>query len=150
MSLANQNRHGVIKYALDVVQKQRLDLLDDMLSEDFTHNGQPRSLEQQKQWIRDLHRRLGTFSVEILQIIAEREVVAVHWRLNVAPSWGRPACRVEGMNLITCRNGRAISSVQAGGEAPIFGTKSQPALNRTPFWAARAGRSVLGLFGNAA
>ncbi len=151
MSLANQNRHGVIKYLLDVVQNQRLELLDDMVSEDFTFNNLPRTLEQQKKWIRDLHKHLGTFSVEILQIIAEREVVAVHWRVNIAPSWGKSAWKVEGMNLITCHEGRAVSSVQVGGEALSSGTKSQPQPqpNWSPFWVAGAKRSVFGLFGHA-
>jgi SnoaL-like domain len=111
MALADQNRCGVIKYLMSVVQDGDLGLIDDLFAEKIAHNGVEITRDEHRAALQAYQAAFGPLTVEILRVVAEAEVVVVHWRIQ-SP---RGEMRV-GVNFVTVRDGRCVAIDQVVGD----------------------------------
>lgn len=80
MSEADDNKQLVRRFYEEAINQRDLDAVDRLLGEDFTHDGELRGREGQRQAVAMF---LGGFSDlrnEVLMILAEGELVAAHQR----------------------------------------------------------------------
>jgi steroid delta-isomerase-like uncharacterized protein len=77
---ADANKELVRRFYREVINEQRVDAIDELLSEDFVHNGEERGREGQKPAVRMFLDAFPDLRNEIELILAEGELVAAHQR----------------------------------------------------------------------
>ncbi len=74
------NKEVVRRFYREVINERDVDAIDGLLSADFTHNGEPRGREGQKDAVRVFLEAFAPLTNEILLIVAEDDLVAAHQR----------------------------------------------------------------------
>jgi len=77
---AEVNRELVERFYRQVINERRLDVIDDLLTEDFVHNGQSRGREGQRRVYEEFLTAFPDLQTEIVEIVAADDLVAVHRR----------------------------------------------------------------------
>lgn len=75
-----ENKAVVARFYAEVINDRDLDAIDDLLTEDFTHNGEPRGRQGQKQAVEVFYAAFSDLRNEILVSLAEGDLVAAHQR----------------------------------------------------------------------
>lgn len=74
------NKELVRRFYREVINERDVDAVDTLLSADFTHNGEARGREGQKEAVRVFLGAFEPLTNEILLILAEGDLVAAHQR----------------------------------------------------------------------
>ena len=74
------NKDLVRRFYEEVINKRDLDAIDRLLSEDFTHDDEPRGRDGQRQAVAAFLEGFSDLHNEILLILAEGDLVAAHQR----------------------------------------------------------------------
>ncbi len=75
---AAENKELVRRFYREVINEQRVDAIDELLSEDFVHNGEARGREGQKLAVGAFLSAFPDLRNEIELILAEDDLVAAH------------------------------------------------------------------------
>ena len=75
-----ENKEVVRRFYTEAVNAQNVDVVDALLTEDFTHNGERRGRSGQKEVVRAFLTGFPDLHDEIEIIVAEGDLVAVHHR----------------------------------------------------------------------
>lgn len=73
-----ENKDVVRRFYAEVINEQRVDAIDDLLTEDFVHNGEDRGREGQKPAVQMFLSGFPDLHNEIELILAEDDLVAAH------------------------------------------------------------------------
>jgi predicted ester cyclase len=114
--MSDQNKALTVEYFMKAMNNADLPLVADLLSPNYTYNGQPSSVADNQAWIKSLHQDFPGLQFSIIQILAEDQYVALQWRMDVPASGGKPAGYYSGINILTFVGGQALSNNQGGGE----------------------------------
>ena len=77
---ADANSELVERFYREVINERRLDLIDELITEDFVHNGQSRGREGQRRVYEEFLTAFPDLQTEIIEIFAADALVAVHRR----------------------------------------------------------------------
>jgi steroid delta-isomerase-like uncharacterized protein len=77
---AEDNKELVRSFYAEVINEQKVDAIDELLSEDFVHNGEQRGRDGQKPAVRMFLDAFPDLHNEIELILAEDDLVAAHQR----------------------------------------------------------------------
>ena len=77
---ADTNRELVERFYEEVVNERRLETIDELLSEDFVHNGERRGRDGQRQTYEAFFAGFPDLRSEVVEILAAGDAVAVHRR----------------------------------------------------------------------
>ena len=77
---SDANRELVERFYQQVVNERRLDAIDELLSEDFVHNGEQRGREGQRRTYEAFFAGFPDLASEVVEILAAGDEVAVHRR----------------------------------------------------------------------
>ena len=77
---ADANRGLVERFYEEVVNERRLETIDELLSEEFVHNGEPRGREGQRRTYEEFFTGFPDLKSEVVEIFASGDKVAVHRR----------------------------------------------------------------------
>jgi len=73
-----ENKELVRRFYREVINERRIDSIDELLSEDFVHNGEARGREGQKPAVQSFLDGFSDLHDEIELILAEGDLVAAH------------------------------------------------------------------------
>lgn len=119
-SRAELNKRLTIKYFDEVFNKQKFDVITELLSPLYTFNGEPSSVEGNKAWVISLHQTYPGLHFSIEAILAEEDQVALRWKMEAPANGDRPAGFITGTNIITFADGQALSNVQNSQTSPSW------------------------------
>ncbi len=77
---AEANRELVERFYREVVNERKLGVIDELISDDFVHNGESRGREGQRQIYEEFLTAFPDLQTEIVEIVAADDLVAVHRR----------------------------------------------------------------------
>ena len=77
---ADANRELVERFYQEVVNERRLEAIDELLSEDFVHNGERRGRDGQRRTYEAFFAGFPDLRSEVVEIFADGNSVAVHRR----------------------------------------------------------------------
>ena len=77
---SDSNKELVARFYREVINEQDLDAIDRLLDEDFTHNGERRGRDGQRQAVEAFLRGFPDLESEILLLVGEGDLVAAHQR----------------------------------------------------------------------
>jgi len=77
---ADANSELVERFYREGINERRLDLIDELITEDFVHNGQSRGREGQRRVYEEFLTAFPDLQTEIVEIFAADALVAVHRR----------------------------------------------------------------------
>ena len=80
MAPLEENKELVRRFYREVINEQKVDAIDELLTEDFVHNGEGRGREGQKPAVRMFLDAFPDLHNEIELILAEGDLVAAHQR----------------------------------------------------------------------
>jgi steroid delta-isomerase-like uncharacterized protein len=80
LASAEANKELVRRFYREVINEQKVDAIDELLSEGFVHNGEERGREGQKPAVRMFLDAFPDLQNEIELILAEDDLVAAHQR----------------------------------------------------------------------
>ncbi|MFM9164355.1 MAG: ester cyclase [Solirubrobacterales bacterium] len=110
---AEENRELVERFYEEVVNERRLETIDELLTEDFVHNGEQRGREGQRRTYEAFFAGFPDLRSEVVEIVACGSAVAVHRRWTgthegafqgVEPTGRR--VEFESTAILTVRDGR--------------------------------------------
>ena len=114
MSLdTDTQKQNVVKFFQEVLTNQNFSLIPDLLTTDYTFNGQPQDAAGLTGWIQSMHAAMPGLNFLIEAILCEGVTVALRWRMVVPDSPQVPGGGYAlGTNLIVSAGGKAISNDQ--------------------------------------
>jgi len=77
---AEANRELVERFYREVVNERKLGVIDELISDDFVHNGESRGREGQRKIYEEFLTAFHDLQTEIIEIFAADDLVAVHRR----------------------------------------------------------------------
>ena len=77
---ADENCELVERFYREVINDRRLDVIDELISEDFVHNGQRRGRNGQRDVYEEFLVAFPDLHTEVVEIFAADDLVAVHRR----------------------------------------------------------------------
>ena len=77
---AEANRELVERFYREVVNERKLGVIDELISDDFVHNGESRGREGQRKIYEEFLTAFPDLQTEIIEIFAADDLVAVHRR----------------------------------------------------------------------
>jgi steroid delta-isomerase-like uncharacterized protein len=123
----DENKDLVRRFYAEVINGRDVDAIDNLLSEDFEHNGQRRGREGQKAAVRGFLDGFSDLRNEILVLVAEGGLVAAHQRwsgthdgafLGVAPTGKRVS--FPSTAILAVRDGEIASAIDVVGVAELM------------------------------
>jgi len=114
MSQAEHNRQTAVDFFSKGINDQNFDVVARCLSPMYTFNGDPSSLEANKEWIIGLHSTYPGLEFTFEDIIATDDKVAFRWRMTAPASGARPAGWSTGTNIAMIADGQILSNFQNG------------------------------------
>ena len=90
------------------------EIVEFSLAPDYTYNGHPSKVEGTIQWAKSLRKAYPDLHFTINDLIGEGHKVAIRWTMTGTGSDG-VEITTSGTNIITFRDGQAISNWQNGG-----------------------------------
>lgn len=122
---SDQNKATVEKFFMEAVGAGDLQLFAALLSPSYQYNGEASSVQANQQWVTGLHQQFPGLSMSIEQILAENDLVALRWRMDVPAAGGQPAGYFTATNIISLIGGQALTNWQT--PAPPAFTPLSPA-----------------------
>jgi predicted ester cyclase len=113
-SIEDRNKQIAIDFWGKALNQQNFDVMAAVGSPVYSYNGEPSSLEGNKEWVISLHSEYPGLEFTFDDILAEGEKVALRWRLNAPAKGDRPAGWMTGTNILTIADGQIISNWQNG------------------------------------
>jgi predicted ester cyclase len=114
VSQVEDNKQVAEDFFLKAINEQNFDVLARILSPMYTYNGDPSSLEANKEWIIGLHSTYPGLDFSIEDILAEDDKVALRWRMTAPAAGPRPAGWSTGTNIAHVEDGQLVSNFQNG------------------------------------
>ncbi len=114
MSQTENNKQIAIDFFSKGINDQNFDVLARILSPMYTYNGDPSSLEANKEWIIGLHSTYPGLEFTFEDILAAGDKVAFRWRMNAPATATRPAGWSTGTNICQMADGQVLSNFQNG------------------------------------
>ena len=112
MSTVEKNKKGIVRYFIEVLQNQHVDLIPEMLDANYTYDGQPSDVAGNVAFVKFLHEQFPGMTYDILSVIGEDDMVAMRWQLNAPATATRGAGTIQGTNFVKCKGGKALANVQ--------------------------------------
>ncbi len=109
---SDQNKATVIKFFMDGIGNADLGVLAAILSPSYQYNGQPSSVKDNQTWVQGMHQAYPGLVMSIEQILAEDDLVALRWRMDVPASGNTKAQFATATNIIALIGGQAIANTQ--------------------------------------
>ncbi len=83
---AEENKAVVLRYMQEVINEQRLDVLDEVMAEDWVaHNpGEPNGRESLKAFLGGMMRRMPDVHADVKRVVAEGDLVVTHTHYTTA------------------------------------------------------------------
>jgi predicted ester cyclase len=113
-SIEERNKQVAMDFWGKGLNQQNFDVMAEIGSPVYSYNGEPSSLESNKEWVISLHAEYPGLEFTFDDILAEGEKVAVRWRLNAPAHGDRPAGWKTGTNILTIADGQVVSNWQDG------------------------------------
>src|SRR5690242_19166409 len=124
-SASDLNKATVEKFFMEAVGAGNRDLFAAPPSPSYKDTGEASSMAANQQWVTGLHKQFPGLSMSIEEILAENDLVALRWRMDVPASGGQPAGYFTATNIISLIGGQALTNWQT--PAPPAFTPLPPA-----------------------
>jgi steroid delta-isomerase-like uncharacterized protein len=131
--VSDRNKEVVRRFYAEVINGRDVDACERLLGEDFTHNGESRGIEGQKQAVRMFLDGFSDLENRIEVILAEDDLVAAHqsWTgTHDGEFLGVPASgkRVSFVStaVLRIRDGRIVEAIDVVGIAELMSQISGP------------------------
>ena len=121
----HENKKLVRNFWEQVFNHGNMAPIDQMLAPDYTYNGVPSTTAGTKAWAESLRKELPDLHFTIEDLIGEDDKVAIRWTLLGTDAKSGQKVTTSATNIITLRDGKAISNWQNGG------TSLQPVNTKT-------------------
>ena len=112
MSTVEKNKKGIVRYFIEVLQNQHVDLIPEMLDANYTFDGQPSDVAGNVAFVKSLHDQFPGMTYDIFWVVGDADMVAMRWQLNAPATATRGSGTIQGTNLVKCRDGKAFANVQ--------------------------------------
>lgn len=107
---SGSEKDAVRRFWEEVFNKGNLALIDEMIGDNYTFNGQHQTRDEIKKWVIFLRTQLKDLHFTLQDVVEDGDKIAVRWTLV-----GKMEMTNTGTNVITFQNGKAISNWQNGG-----------------------------------
>jgi ketosteroid isomerase-like protein len=114
---AQQNKALVARFFSEAFDRNNPAVVDELIDPAYAFNGHATTPDQTRNWVVGLHARFNDMHFEVLDLLAEGDKVAIRWRMTGTTPVGQRVTDT-GTNVITVRDGRAVSNWQTGGNSP--------------------------------
>ena len=119
--ISDANKAATMSFFIDALNNGNQDIVAALLSPDYLMNGQPSSIADNQGWVASLQKDLPGHLFTIEAILAEDDLVALRWRLDVPAMGSNPARYALGTNILRFVGGKAITNDQTPA-TPIWAT----------------------------
>lgn len=127
MSDTDLNKAAINKFFIDGIGNADMGVIAALLSPNYQYNGAASSVADNQAWVTGLHKSCPGLVMSIEQILAEDDLVALRWRMDVPANGPTKAQFATATNIITMIGGQALSNIQTPG-SPVL-TPVSPSLS---------------------
>ena len=113
-SSASSPSQLAIDFFTKAINQQNFDVMAQILSLDYTYNGEASSLEGNKEWVIGLHAKYPGLEFTFEDMLEEGLKAAFRWRMTAPPLGDRPAGWTTGTNIVQALDGQIVSNFQNG------------------------------------
>ena len=114
-----------IDFFTKAINQQNFDVMAQVLSPDYTYNGDPSSLAANKAWVIGLHAKYPGLEFTFDDLFEAGLKAAFRWRMTAPANGDRPAGWMTGSNIISALDGQIVSNFQ-NGQASASWSPAQP------------------------
>jgi hypothetical protein len=108
----DQNKAAINQFFIDGIGNANLGVIAALLSPDYQYCGQPSSVKDNQTWVTGLHQQCPGLVISIEQMLAEDDLVALRWRMDVPAHGITVASFATATNIITMLGGQAVANTQ--------------------------------------
>lgn len=113
-------RQLAIDFFTKAINQQNFDVMARVLAPDYSYNGEPSSLEGNKEWVIGLHTKYPGLNFSFDDLFEAGDKAALRWRMTAPASGDRPTGWMTGTNIIQARDGQIVSNFQNGMQSPSW------------------------------